>query len=577
MYVETVPNRKSPPAILLRRAWREGKKVCKETVANLSKWPAERVESLRRLLRGETLVSPDDVFATERTLPDGHVEAVLGTIKKLGLDEVIASKRCRERDLALAMVAEQLIHPCSKLATTRLWHTTTLSEELGVKDADEDELYGAMDWLVARHSRIENKLAGRHLSDGSLVLYDVTSSYYEGKTCPLVRYGHDRDGKKGAAVIVYGVMTDGEGRPVAVDVYPGNTADPTTVPDQVEKLQKRFGLSRVVLVGDRGMLTETQLERLREHPGLGWISALRGPSIRKLVEGGELQMSLFDEKNLAEITSPEYPGERLIACFNPLLAEERRLKRQDLLAATEKGLKKVAEQVSRPRRKPLGKAEIGLRVGRVLHRFKMGKHFKLKIEDGLFEWSRREESIRAEEALDGIYVIRTSEPRERLSPQDAVRNYKSLARVERAFRTLKGLEILVRPIRHRTDPRVRAHVFVCFLAYYVEWHMREALAPLLFDDEERDKNRKTRDPVSPARPSQSARRKKATHLTPEGLPVHSFQTLLKDLATRCRNTCRVKSDPSGPRFQMVTEPTPLQAKALQLLGLYPVTGNHFPP
>lgn len=576
MYVETVPNRKSPPAILLRESWREGKKVKKRTVANLSRWPAERVESLRRLLRGETLVSPDDVFATERTLPHGGVEGVLGSIRKLGLDGVIASKRCRERDLVLAMVAEQLIHPCSKLATTRLWHSTTLSEELGVTDADEDELYRAMDWLVARQRRIENKLAGRHLCEGGLVLYDVTSSYYEGKRCPLVRYGHNRDGKKGAPVIVYGVMTDGEGRPVAVDVYPGNTADPTTVPDQVEKLQRRFGLSRVVLVGDRGMLTKTQVEHLRAHPGLGWISALRGPSVRKLVEGGELQMSLFDEKNVAEITSPEYPGERLIACFNPLLAEERRGKREELLAATETGLSRVSQQVSRPRRNPLGKAEIGLRVGRVLHRFKVGKHFKLKIEDGLFEWSRREESIRGEEALDGIYVIRTSEPKERISPDDVVRNYKSLAQVERAFRTLKGLEVLVRPIRHRKDPRVRAHVFVCFLAYYVEWHMRKALAPLLFEDEEREQNRKTRDPVAPARPSPSARRKKATHFTPDGLPVHSFHTLLKDLATRCRNTCRVKSDPSAPRFQMVTEPTPLQAKALQLLGLYPVTGNHLP-
>lgn len=577
MYIDTVPNRNSPPAVLLRRAWREGKKVYKETIANLSKWPAWKVDGLRRVLRGERLVSAEDVFVTERTVPHGHVEGVLGTIKKLGLDKVIASKRCRERDLVLAMVGEQLIHPCSKLATTRLWHTTTLSEELGVKDEDEDELYGAMDWLVRRQGRIEKKLAGRHLSDGGVVLYDVTSSYYEGKTCPLVRYGHDRDGKKGAPVIVYGVMTDGEGRPVAVDVYPGNTADPTTVPDQVEKLEKRFGLSRVVLVGDRGMLTDTQIERLKEHPGLGWISALRGPSIRKLVESGELQMSLFDEKNLAEITSPEYPGERLIACFNPLLAEERRRKRQDLLAATEKRLKKVAEQVSRPRRKPLGKAEIGLRVGRVLHRFKVGKHFKLKIEDGLFEWSRREQSIQAEQTLDGIYVIRTSEPRERLSPQDAVRNYKSLAKVERAFRTLKGLEILVRPIRHRIDPRVRAHVFVCLLAYYVEWHMRKALAPLLFDDEESEKNRKTRDPVTPARPSRSARRKKTTRLTPEGLQVQSFPTLLVNLATRCRNTCRVKSDPTGPRFQMVTEPTPLQAKASQLLGLYPVNGNQSPP
>jgi len=573
MYIDRVPNRKSPPAILLREAWREGKKIKKRTVANLSKWPAEKVEALGRLLQGEVLVSATDVFATERTLPHGHVEAVVGTIRKLGLDKVIASQRCRERDLVVAMIAEQLIHPCSKLAMTRLWHSTTLSEQLGVEDADEDELYGAMDWVLARQGRVEKKLSERHLSEGSLVLYDVTSSYYEGRTCPLVRYGYSREGKKGLPVIVYGVLTDGDGRPIAVDVYPGDTADPTTVSDQVEKLQERFGLSRVVLVGDRGMLTDTQIEHLKEHPGLGWISALRGRSIRRLVESGEVQMSLFDEKNLAEITSSEYPGERLIVCFNPLLADERRRKRQQLLTATEKGLNKVAEQVLRPRRKPMGKAEIGLRVGRVLHRFKVGKHFKLKIDDGIFEWSRRQESIGAEQALDGIYVIRTSEPKERLSPQDAVRNYKSLAEVERAFRSLKGLEILVRPIRHRIDPRVRAHVFVCLLAYYVEWHMRKALAPLLFDDEERHQNRKRRDPVAPARPSESARKKKTMRSTPAGLAVHSFQTLLQELATRCRNTCRVKSDPFGPRFQMITEPTPLQAKALELLGLYPVNEN----
>ena len=557
----------------MRESWREGKKVKKRTLGNLTKWPDRKVECLRRVLRGDTLVSPEEVFVIERSLPHAHVEAVLGTIGRLGLDKVIASQRCRERDLVLAMIAEQLIHPCSKLATTRLWHTTTLAEELKVEDADEDELYRAMDWLVRRQERIERKLADRHLSEGSLVLYDITSSSYEGRSCPLVRYGYNRDGKKGLPVIVYGVLTDEDGRPIAVDVYPGDTADPTTVPDQVKKLQERFGLSRVVLVGDRGMLTETQIEHLKEHPGLGWISALRSGAIRKLVEGGELQFSLFDQKNLAEIRSGEYPGERLIVCLNPLLAEERRRKRQELVAATEKRLEKVARQVRGRRRKPMGKAEIGLKVGKVLNRFKVGKHFRLRIDDGVFEWSRCEQSIRREEALDGIYVIRTSEPKEKLSAEDTVRKYKSLAEVERAFRTLKSLEILVRPIRHRIDNRVRGHVFLCLLAYYVEWHMRKALAPLLFDDEERHEGRRKRDPVAPAKASLSAKRKKTTRSTQEGFPVHSFATLLKELATRCRHRCRMKSDPTGPALRLLTRPTPLQTRAFQLLELYPGKEN----
>lgn len=569
MYVERVPNRNSPPAILLRESWREGKKVKKRTLANLTKWPPEKIEALRRVLRGERLVCADDAFVIERSLPHGHVEVVLAAMERMGLDKVIAWQRCRERDLVVALIAEQLIHPCSKLATTRQWHSTTLAEELAVEDADEDELYKAMDWLLCRKSRIEEKLAGRHLSEGALVLYDITSSYYEGRRCPLVRYGYSRDGKKGRPVIVYGVLTDGEGRPIAVEVYPGGTADPTTVPDQVEKLQERFGLSRVVLVGDRGMLTDTQIEHLKGHPGVGWISALRSPAIRKLVEGGELQLSLFDEKNLAEIRSREYPGERLIVCFNPLLAEERRRKRQDLVQATEKRLERVARQVRSRTRTPIGKAEIGVKVGKVLNRYKVGKHFKLRIDDGVFEWSRCEESICREEALDGIYVIRTSEPEEMLPAEDAVRDYKRLAEVERAFRSLKSLEIMVRPIRHRVDDRVRAHVFLCLLAYYVKWHMRKALAPLLFDDEQREEERQKRDPVAPAKPSPSAKRKKTTRRTPEGLPVHSFGTLLQELATRCRHQCRVKSDPTMPLIRRLTQPTPLQQRAFELLRLYP--------
>jgi len=567
MYIESVPNRNSPPAILLREAWREGEKVHKRTVANLTHWPEQKIETLRRLLKNEPLMSPKEVFAIERSFPHGHVEAVSGTIKKIGLEKLICSTRCRERDLVMAMVVERLIHPCSKLATTRLWHSTTLAEELGVSDADEDDLYEAMDWLLGRQAGIEKRLAARHLSEGSLVLYDVTSSYYEGHCCPLARFGHDRDGKKGRPIIVYGLLTDQEGRPVAVEVYPGDTGDPSTVPDQAEKLRDRFKLSRLVLVGDRGMLTETQIEKLKAHPGLGWISALRSHAIRDLVESGSLQRSLFDQKDLAEIHSPEFPSERLVACFNPLLAEQRERKRQELLKATEKELRRISKEVARRTQKPLGKGEIGKKVGKGINRFKMGKHFILTIEEGHFSFLRNEEGIRREEALDGIYVVRTSEPMEHLSAQDTVRSYKDLTHVERAFRSLKGIDLLVRPIWHHTEDHVRAHIFLCMLAYYVEWHMRKALAPLLFDDEELDENRKKRDPVKPAKPSDSAKKKKASHLTSDGLVVQSFDTLMVELGTRCRNRCRIKSDPKGPTFYELTEMSPLQQRAFQLLGL----------
>jgi transposase len=570
MHVEWVPNRNSRPTILLREGWREGGRVRKRTLANLTRWPPEQIESLRRVLRGETLVSIEEVFAVERSLPHGHVEAVLGIVRKLGVEKMLSSRRCRERDLVVGMLVEQLIHPCSKLATTRMWHTTTLAEGLSIGDADEDALYEALDWLLERQGRIEGKLAKRHLSEGGSVLYDVSSSYYEGHTCPLVQYGHDRDKKKGKPIVVYGVMTDAVGRPVAVDVYPGNTGDPTTIPDQVEKLRKRFGLSRVVLVGDRGMLTQTQIEHLKAYPGVGWISALRSPAIRKLVESGALQMSLFDHQGLAEIVSPEYPGERLVACLNPLLRDERRRKREELLGMTAAALAKIAEDVARRTKKPLGKDEIGLKIGKIINRFKVGKHFTLRIEEGHFAWERDEVSIRREEALDGIYVIRTSEPRKRLSAENAVRQYKSLSRVERLFRTLKGIDLRVRPIRHRTEAHVRAHIFLCVLAYYVEWHMRQALAPLLFDDEELETDRKVRDPVAPAKASKSARRKKAKRVGSDGLPVHSFETLLRTLATQCRNRCRMVSVPSGATVDQVTEPTPLQVRARELLAAYPV-------
>jgi transposase len=573
MYIEIVPNRNSPPAILLREGWREGKKTRKRTLANLSDWPKHKIETLRRLLRDEVLVSPSDLFTTERTLPHGHVEAVLGTIRKLGLDVAISAKRCRQRDLVLAMIAERLLHACSKLATTRIWHTTTLAEELSVEDADADDLYEAMDWLLARKDQIEKKLAARHLSDGAIVLYDVSSSYYEGRKCPLAQYGHDRDGQKGLPIIVYGVMTDCEGRPVSVSVYPGNTGDPTTVGDQMEKLREQFGLSRIVIVGDRGMLTQAQIVKLKERGSLGWISALRSASIRKLVGEGTLQLSLFDKKNLAEITSPDYPGERLIACYNPLLADERRRKRQELLAATEVELQKLAKRVARRTRNPMKASEIGLKTGKVLGRYKVGKHFKLTIADGLFKWERRQEAIEQESKLDGIYVIRTSESKKQLTPENTVRTYKSLSQVERAFRTMKGIDLLVRPIRHRTEDRVPAHIFLCMLAYYVKWHMRRALATILFEDEELPNNRKLRDPVLPAQPSEAAKAKRRTHRTEDGIEVHSFETLMAELASRGRSSYRIKSDPLGPSFKQVSDLTPVQARAYELLGLFPVKGN----
>jgi transposase len=567
MHIEAVPNRGSHPTILLRQSYREGQRVRKRTLANLTRLPPEVIETLKRALKGERLVPADQAFAIERSIPHGHVQAILGTIRRLELDTIIASRRSRQRDLVVAMIAERLLHGSSKLASTRLWHTSTLAEELSVQDADVDELYEAMDWLLQGQERIEKKLAARHLREGAQVFYDVSSSYYEGRTCPLARHGHNRDGKKGRTIIVYGALTDRDGRPVAVQVYPGNTGDASTVGDQVNKLRGRFGISRVVLVGDRGMLTQTQIEKLKAYPQLGWISALRSASIRKLVENQELQLSLFDQQDLAEITSAEFPGERLVACFNPLLAEERARKRAALLWATEEKLQRIAREVARRTKTPLLKDAIALKVGKVVNRHKVGKHFSLHMEDGVFRWERDEASIAQEAALDGIYVIRTSEPKKRLSAQDTVRSYKNLGQVEQVFRCLKGIDIRVRPIHHREDPRVRAHVFLCLLAYYVEWHMRRALSSLLFDDEELTANRKTRDPVAKAEPSPSSRRKKVERTTPDGLPVHSFNTLLDELGTLCRNRCRIQADPSGSTFTQETQPTRLQARALELLSL----------
>jgi transposase len=577
MYIAVVPNRNSPPAILLREGWREGNKTRQRTVANLSDWPHEKVETLRRLLRDEPLVSPHDLFTTQKTRPHGHVEAILQMIRKLELDRLLCAQPCRERDLVVAMIAQRLIDPCSKLATTREWHTTTLAEELGVAAANENELYEAMDWLGERQERIEKKLAARHLREGGLVLYDVSSSFYEGRKCPLAQFGHDRDGQKGLPIIVYGVMTNGEGCPVAVEVYSGNTGDPTTVADQIEKLGKQFGLSRVVMVGDRGMLTQPQINKLKLHPGMGWITALKSTAIRELVEQGALQLSLLDEKNLAEISSPDYPGERLMVCHNPVLEEERQRKREALLQATEKNLEKIGKEVARRKKKPLTAAAIGLKVGKVLGRYKMGKHLECKIGESSFAWNRRVQSIEQEAKLDGIYVLRTSEPGERLSAEDTVRSYKSLAEVERAFRCLKGVDLLVRPIRHRTEDRVPAHIFLCVLAYYVEWHLRRAWAPLLFADEKREEERKRRDPILPAQPSASAQSKKLSHQTAEGLPVHSFKSLLADLANRARVNYAFKSEQENQKskstFSQVPEPTPLQARAYELVRMFSVAGN----
>lgn len=570
MYVETVPNRGSRPAVLLREAHRDGGKIVKRTLANLSDWTPDRIDALRRVLRGQNLVPAEQRFVIQGSRPHGHVEAILKMIHRLGLDTLLAAQRGRQRDLVLAMIVQRLIRPGSKLGNTRSFDQTTLGAELGLAGVDVDELYGALDWLLARQPRIEAKLAARHLSEGGLALYDLSTSFYTGTHCPLAQFGHDRDGRKGRPIIAYGLLTDERGCPVAVQVYSGNTADPKTVVDQTHKLRTRFGLSRAVLVGDRGMLTQARIEALHQTPGLGWISALRSSAIGALVAQGHLQPSLFDQVNLAEIRSPDFPGERLIACFNPLLVEQRRRKRDELLAATQRLLEKVAAQAARRTRTLLTAEQLGAKVGRVIQRYKMAKHFVWSVANGRLSWSRNEAAIAAEAALDGIYVVRTSEPVERFAGGDAVRCYKSLAQVERAFRCLKGLDVRIRPIFHRTEDHVRAHVFLCLLAYYVEWHLRRAWAELLFQDEELESARATRDPVAPAKPSAAARRKKAERTTAAGLPLQSWDTLLNALAMRGRHVCAVPAAPPDSVFELHTQPTPLQARALHLLEMYPV-------
>lgn len=547
---------------LLRRSYREDGKVKTETVGNLSHLPPELIDLVRRGLAGERFL-PAAGMEIRRSLPHGHVAAVLGTLRTTGLERLIDPRRSRERDLVVGMLVARLLAPGSKLATARRLSQTTLGATLGIEGATEDELYAALDWLGARQARIEARLAARHLEPGGLVLYDLSSSYVEGSHCPLAKLGYSRDGKKGTLQIEYGLLTDPTGRPVAVEVVPGNTGDPATVAGAVDKLRVRFGLTRVVLVGDRGMLTSARIETLRA-AGLDWISALRGPAIRTLAQGGTLQLGLFDERNLAEISHPEFPGERLVVCRNPALAVERARKRVELLAATEAALVKLVARVEAGSLR--GAARIGIAVGRVIDRFKMAKHFELEIADDHFALSRRTDTIAAEAALDGLYVLRTSVPAERLDAPSVVRSYKLLSRVERAFRSFKAVDIAIRPIHHWTEGRVRSHVFLCMLAYYVQWHLERAWAPLLFRDEERPEGD---DPVAPAQRSAAALAKASRHELPDGTPVHSLRTLLAEMATLTRNLVVPAGAPDEAAFEITATPTPLQARAFELLGLSP--------
>ena len=575
MYVAVVPNRNSPPAILLRESYREDGRVKNRTLANLSHWPAARIEALRALLRGEAVASAKgalpEAFAIERSLPHGHVAAVLGTLKDIGL-EALLGKPSAPRALVLAMLVERVVSPQSKLACARglsqATRTSSLGSLLGLPEAvDEDSLYAALDWLLARQEAVESALAKRHLHEASLVLYDVSSTYFEGHACPLARFGHSRDSRPDRPQIVFGLLTNVEGAPVAVEVFAGNTGDPKTLSPQIEKLRQRFGLQHLVIVGDRGLITEARIRRDLAPALLEWISALRAPAIAALAREGVLQPSLFDERDLAEVSSAEFPGERLIVCKNPLLAEERARKRMELLAATERELEKIAAATQRSRRALRGKTRIALRVGKLLNRYHVAKHYRLLIEEQAFSYTRDEATIAKEAALDGVYVIRTNVPQRALSGEQVVRAYKRLSAVEQAFRSLKSVDLHIRPIFHHKEERVRAHVFLCMLAYYVEWHMREKLAPLLFDEEDWPAAEAARaSAVAPAQRSPRTLAKSATKRTAEGLPVHSFRTLLQDLATLTRNHI-VPKDTAMPPFDMLSLPTPLQQRAFTLLDL----------
>jgi hypothetical protein len=547
---------------LLRTSYREDGKVKKRTLANLSHLPEPVIELIRGWLKGERYLPAGAAIRIRRSTPHGHVAAVLGLARALGLPALLDRRPSRERNLALGLVVQRLLQPASKLASAALFRQSTLGEILGIADADEDELYRALDWLLARQARIEAALARRHLRAGSLVLYDLTSTYVEGRHCPIAAHGHSRDGRADRAQIVFGLLTDGRGCPLAVEAFSGNTADPATLEAQLAKLRDRFGLTEIVLVGDRGMLTAARIERLKELGGWGWVSCLRSGAIRRLVEAGDLQLSLFDETNLAEIRSPDFPGERLVVCRNPVLAAERARKREELLRLTEEALARVAALVERGRLRSA--AAIGLRAGRVVNAKRMAKHFRLTIADGSFRFARDEASIAAEAALDGLYVVRTSVPADRLDTVGVVETYKRLAAVERDFRLLKGDDLAVRPIFHWREDRVRGHLFLCLLAAYLRWHLEAAWAPLLFRDETPSERT---DPVGPRERSAGALRKERDHRTPDGLPVGSFRTLLGELATLARNRVVLAGAPDSAAFDVLTEPTPLQARALELLGV----------
>jgi len=573
MYIEAVPNRKSPPAVLLRETYRESGKVRKRTLANLSKLPPHVIDGLKLLLKGGVAIEDlSEAFEISQTYPYGHVRAALGTARKLGLEGLIHPKPSLERKLALAMTIARVLDPSSKLATARGLdqdaHLGALRDELGLQSVNEDRLYAAMDWLVAEQEGIENRLAARHLEGGSLVLYDVTSTYFEGRQCPLAAYGHSRDGKRHKKQIVFGLLCNRDGCPVAVEVFPGNTGDPVTLKPQIEKVRRRFGLHRVVFVGDRGMLTSARVrDELKPVQGLSWITALRTTEIRKLEALPGFQLSLFDEKGFIELSDQAFPDERLIVCRNPLLADERDRKREELLQATEAELDKIVAATQREKRPLSGKEKIGLRIGKVLDRRKVGKHFILKITETSFAYYRDEERIAAEAALDGIYVIRTNVPEDELSAEDSVRAYKGLSVVERAFRSAKTIDLKVRPIHHYREERVRAHVFLCMLAYYLEWHMRQCLAPLLFDDEDPEGAEAQRaSVVAPAQVSDSAKAKARKKRNAEDLPVQSFRSLLKVLGTLTKNRIQPRSAPNSA-FEKLSQPTPVQANALSLLGL----------
>jgi len=570
MYIDLVPNRCSKPAILLRESIREGKRIRKRTVANLSALTLEQAESIRLVLRGDRLVAADSSLECTRSLPHGHVEAVLTAIRRLGFDKLIDAKPSRERDLAVAMVAGRIISPeASKLAMTHAWTDTTLAEELGVAGAHEDELYAAMDWLIERQDKIEKRLAKRHLKEGGLVLFDLTSSSFEGVTCPLASIGYSRDGKPGTLQVNYGLLTDARGCPVAVSVFEGNTADPKTFLPQVEKVRGTFGIASLVMVGDRGMISNVQIEAMRKLEGVDWITALKNGAIAKLADAGQLQLDLFDERNLISLTSEDYPGERLVACRNPELAKLRTSKRKDLIAATARELQKVAGMVAGG--KLAGKDKIGIRVGKVLNKYKVGKHFDLDIQDAGFTFSVNGERVAAEAALDGLYVIRTSAAGADMSAEAAVLNYKRLAEVERAFRTLKGVDLQVRPIRHRLEERVKAHIFLSMLAYYVQWHLAEAWKPLLFADEAPGGEAREADPVAPAKRSGAARAKAQTRRLADGSPAFGFRSLLTHLATIVRNTMRPKdAKPGTGAFALTTAANPKQRQALNLAAAFAV-------